>query len=312
MKSSRWRSLLGPPSVVVSAAVMIAAAYPAIAAAPPKPAPITPPVACPPGSREIEAVLQPALGPGVGARIRDDVLLTGDGEESGRRLTVEPTDAQRVVISLPPESFVGQPREGLLLYGSHSEEGGSEVRAVHPASGCDVRLAQPDEIVRGATIDASGRYLFVHSVTHPDRRDGGVIRHDLQSGEQAQVVPRLPDSAYFGPTFGTLLAWSAEGDDLAVQSCGFSHCRTRILDTENGRVETYAGSGHGALIGLTRDSLVTFAACHWEPCAVLAIARPSGAVTELIEEAYGASLSLDNGSPLVQLQTAAGTLEVTP
>jgi len=305
----RWRGQLGPPSLLIVSALVIAAIVPASIAAGPV-APRQTASACvapsPPSSGLAELVsLQPA-------RVASDALLTSRGELTGRRMAIERQSDEPVVISLPPESFVAGARGATVVYGWHSLQQGSEVRLIDAETGCDRRLARPTEVVRSALLAPDGGSLFVHRVGKADRRDLGVTRHDLTSGGQMQVVEPLPVSDTFGPTFATNLSWSADGTELAVQSCGADRCRTRVLDAATGEVAVYAGDGHGSLIGFDRSQLVTWDTCHWAPCAVLAIDRATGEASTFAEEAFDASLSWSDGDLVLIVDTPAGQLEVRP
>jgi hypothetical protein len=307
-----WRGLLGPPSLLISTALVIAAVVPAaIAAGPLRPSPVASPP-CPPPGLLAETELSAARGAQVNARIAAQALLSTRGEETGRRLAVEPAAGSPLDITLPAESFVAGPFGGILLYGSHTSSSGSEIRAVALETGCDQRLATPADVVRSAVMDASGRFVYIHSVTADERQDGGVVRHDIVTGEQVKVVPPLPYSEEYGPTFATSLVWSVTGDELAVQSCGFSRCRTRVLDVTTGAVQAVTDAGHGALLGLDRQRLYAYDACHWSPCDVLAIERGDGGAGVIAEDAYDASLTaIDDGAQLL-IETSAGRREVKP
>ncbi len=312
MGAVNWRGLLGPPSLLISAALVIAAVLPAAIAAGPLPPPPAPGPPCPTLGLLAGGELAAARRASSNARVAAEALVTERGEETGRRLAVEPASGAAVEIGLPPESFVAGPFGGLLLYGWHAPAIGSQVRGIVLASGCDQRLATPTEIVRSAVLDGGGRALYVHSVTADGRRDAGVVRHDLPDGGQTQVVEPLTDSDEYGPTFATSLVWSLDGSELAVQSCGFSQCRTRVLDAASGEVQVVPADGHGALLGLDRRRLYAYAACHWSPCDVLAIDRASGVAMVLVEEAYEAVLTLRDGTSRLIVETAAGSREVVP
>jgi hypothetical protein len=233
------------------------------------------------------------------------------GELTGRLLNVPMPAGAALSVALPVESWVGSAVGSLVLYARHTPGTGSEVRAVNLLDGCDVRLAAPSEIARSAVLDPSATALYVHSVGVTTRADAGVVRHDLASGAVTQVVPPLRPNEEFGPIFGTELRWSAGGDALAVQSCGFQECLTRVLDTTSGAVTTYATEGQGQLIGLTRRHLVTYADCPGLPCAVVSADLSSGGVTVLAEEAFGVTVApRAGGIAKASVETAAGIVEI--
>lgn len=308
----RWRGLLGPPSLTVSTALLVAAVVPAAFASAPLRPPPTPNAPCLVPGLLVEGELSAVREPSLTARVTQEIVLTQQGEEKGRRLAVGSGALDAAVISLPPESFVAGPFGAVVVYGSHAPSSGSEVRAVATSTGCDQLLTRPAGIVRSAVLDAAGRALFVHTVTDGSRRDAGVVRHELATGAQTQVVEPLPDSDVYGPTFATSLQWSADGRDLAVQSCGFSRCRTRVLDTTSGSVRTFDEHPHGALIGFDQEELYAFDACHWAPCDVLVVDRATGATSVIAEDAYDASLGAAAGLSRLSVETISGWREVAP
>ena len=307
---ARWRDRIGPPIALLGIALLLTAVVPAALAA---------------GSKILTAdstadgcSASPALtaraasrGPSGRAIARVRELVSRRGELTGRTLSVDRAGRPGLNIALPPESFVGQRVGDLMLY-TRDADGGSSVHLVDVESGCDLVVAEPDDIVRSAILDPSGSAFYLHSVTRGDRRDNGVHRTDLTTGVTSRVVPPLPPSDEFGPTFGTELRWSLDGSALAVQSCGFEACRTRVLDVASTDVAVFDAHGQGALIGLTKAHLVTFADCPGLPCAVLSIDLESGASTTLADEAMGASITAaPDGVGHLIIETAAGVLEVT-
>ena len=308
----RSRRLLGPPSLAICTALLFAAAVPAALAAGPL---RTPPAARQPCSTPgllHEGALPAVHELSLATRLMAETLLTERGEEAGRRLAVGSGTRDTALITLPPESFVAGPYGGIVLYGSHDPLSGSEVRAVDMATGCDQRLGRPAGIVRSAVLDPRGSAIYVHAVTDPARQDAGVVRYDLATGGFVQVVEPLAESAEYGRTFATTLAWRADGAELAIQSCGFSRCRTRVLELASGDVQALDREPHGQLIGFDANSLYAFDTCHWAPCAVVAIERASGTSRVLVEEAYEAQLSSSWGGPLLTVQTSAGSMELAP
>ncbi|HSH21643.1 MAG TPA: hypothetical protein VK992_03370 [Candidatus Caenarcaniphilales bacterium] len=244
--------------------------------------------------------------------MKNEFAVNASGLLTGRRLGFEPRAGRKVAITLPPESFVSPVVGDVIVYGWHSPTVGSEIRAISVDSGCDLLLLRLPDAVRSALLDRSGGALYVHAVAAADRRDLGVTRHELATGHRDLVVGPLPSSEVFGPTFATELRWSVDGEALAVQSCGMSACRTRVLDVTTGVLSSYEGSGHGALVGVTADRLYVFDRCHWSPCRVLAIDLDSGVASEIAEEAFSASLVTEAGRQVLRIDTAAGRQEVTP
>ena len=239
-------------------------------------------------------------------------MVSARGELTGRLVAVQSETGAAANLLLPVESFVGAPQGDSLVYTSYSPALGSEVGLVDLASGCRTKLATPAEIVRSALVDPSGSFVYVHSVSHAGRADMGIERIDLATGAAALVVPPLAPSDAFGPTFATELRWSVDGSALAVQSCGFEACRTRVLDVASGAIATYDAPGQGALIGLTDAHLVTFADCAGIPCPALGIDLASGMTSVLADTALSASIvPVGDGLGTVAVETAAGTVEVT-
>ena len=233
------------------------------------------------------------------------------GEVVGRALNARTASGVALAIDLPTESFVGDSDDDLVVYTEHTAAAGSQVRALDLVSGCDALLASPPEIVRSAVLDSDARFLYVHSVRKSGRADAGVARFDLASGESSQVVPALHQNQQLGPIFGTELRWSADGSALAIQSCGMTACLTRVLDVASGTVETFGEPGQGALVALSDKHLVTHAACGGLPCDVLSIDLASGDVSVLAANAFGTSVAPAlGGSVVIDIQTAAGTVEV--
>jgi hypothetical protein len=297
---SNWSSRLSIP--IVGAATIIAAALAAatVAARPPAATGV-----CPPALSHGEA-----LGGGGPGAVAVDAVVGSRGEQTGRRLSVQPRRGPRVVVDLAPDSFVGPPAGGWLIYGEHRPATGSEVRALSLDNGCSVRIAIPDGIVRGALADAAGRYLYVHTVTSAGRRDGGVVRTDIATGEtSAAPAPFEPDDD-FGPIFATSLAWAHGGRSLVVQSCGYLACLTRVLDVTDSRLRTY-DAPHGELVGVSERALIAFAAEHHRPTELLAVDLASGAVVTIADQVLAAEMA-GTGSSTVRIETPAGWQEVMP
>lgn len=309
MGQAGWRGRVGPPSFVVVAAIVLAALGPAAIAA-------APPAGQPPLPAECRATdrgtVAQAAGRTLSAQVSSRLVLDSNGAVAGRRLRVAAASGRLLDLSLPAESFVAEPVGDVVVYGFHDAKHGSTVRAVVGASGCETLLARPTEVVRRAVLDATGNQLYVHSVSRQGRRDLGVSRHELATGESSRAVEPLPPDDAFGPTFATNLRWSIDGAALAVQSCGGTRCRTRVLDVATGGLQTYAGEGHGDLIGLTARALLAFDACDWAPCPLLSIDRETGEPRELSGEALSASLTVRDGRPVADVQTPAGYVEVWP
>lgn len=310
MDRARWRNRTALPTLLVTALLLTAIAPPAFSAGllPQAHGPATDCATQPPA-----AAARAARGR-LNARAavaRSHPQLGKRGELVGRVLTVPASGGAALSIALPVESWVAPATGDLILYTRHTPATGSEVRALNLADGCDVRLAAPNEIVRSAVLDPSATSVFVHSVTRAQRADAGVTRFDLVTEVASQVVPPLAASDTFGPIFGTELRWSVAGDALAVQSCGFRECLTRVLDQPSEALSTYDRGGQGQFIGLTRSHLVTFAGCPGLPCAVLSTSLSSTDVVVLADEAFAVTLTPTGaGDARLHIQTAAGIVEI--
>lgn len=307
MGLARLSGRVGPPIFLLLPAMLLTAALPtafsAAARAPDRVdcQSVTPAVAA-------RSALTSSTGVQASSSIRGQ--LNAEGELIGRSLTAQSGAGQPLVVMLPTESFVGRPSGDLVVYTRYTSTAGSEVRALNPVTQCDTRLATPSEIVRSAVLDKTASALFVHSVTRANRADAGIVRYVLQSGSAARVVAPLQSSEVFGPIFGTDLRWSVDGDALAVQSCGFHACLTRVLDLWTGSVSEYATPGQGAFIALTQDHLVTFAACGGLPCDVLSTDLASGVVAVLASDASDVQSRQVGSSASLTIQTSAGQVEV--
>lgn len=308
MKRARWRNHIGLP-VLLLTALLSAAVTPAAMSAGLR-------LAASPGIDCLTvtplAAARAALAPASDGIVTHlESKISKRGELTGRVLSAQTASGRALAIALPVESFIGPLIGGLVVYTRHLAATGSEVRALNLATGCDVRLAAPPEIVRSAVLDRSAEFAYVHSVTGGDRADAGVVRYDLDSGIAVHVLGPVRPPDGFGPIFGTDLRWSIAGDQLAVQSCGYSRCLTRVLDVATGGVSTLDDPEQGGFIALTNAHLVTFASCPGMPCAVLTTDLASGAVTVLEEEAVGVHIeSSGTTGAMVWIETPAGDVEV--
>jgi len=245
------------------------------------------------------------------ASVRVQAQVARRGELTGRVLTAQGSAGAPHSIALPVESFVGPTVGDLIVYTRHSAATGSEVRALNLANGCDIRLATPTEIVRSAVMDATATSVYVHSVKRGSRADAGVVRYDLVTGRPDTLLPPLSAPEGFGPIFGTDLRWDVGDDTLAVQSCGFRRCLTRLVDIGTGEVTTFDQLGQGAFIALTSEHLLTFADCPGMPCAVLSTNLASGSVSVVAEDAYSAAVGTTGAAgTILVINTAAGQMEL--
>lgn len=310
---SRWRHRL--PALIITAALPLAAFVMHLSAGAAVPIALA---GRSPQADETCPSLDPATAgqaatrqPATAARLTLADNLDKSGELAGRRLSLDGASGRLAHIDLPAESSVADPLGSAVVYTVAPVDASSEVYVLDADSGCDSRLAQSSEVIRSAIISGAGDAIYLHSVSRAQRNDLGVTRIDLASGEATLVVPPLPPSADFGPTFGTELRWNTERNALLVQSCGFSSCRSRVLDPASGRIASYDHAGQGELIGLTASHLLTYAACGGLPCDVLSTELSTGTVSTLSTSAFAASLIGDTtGRYVLRIETVDGITEV--
>lgn len=306
MSRARWRDQFGPPLTLLGIALLLTTAIPVVGFAAGRQSP--PPITCPEARDLVAARDRHATAGRVKPRL--SAALSASGEISGHTLSLD-TAAGAKTVALPAESFVGKAAGDLLVYTVYSVESGSSVHLLDLASGCDMVAVAPAQIVRSAVLDAAGSALYVHSVSKTGRRDNGIARIDLVSGSATSVVPPLAPSDAFGPTFGTQLAWSVDGAALAVQSCGFAACRTRVLNVASGAIATFDAPGQGAFIVLTNSHLVTYGDCLGLPCPVLSFDVTTGEKSILADSATSVTTLPDtNGDVKLSIETADGMTEV--
>ncbi len=296
-------------SVLLLIAVLSTAATPAALSAGLRPVPRAA-ASCSSTSPQVAArAAVDGSGRGLSASARSQ--LGKRGEVTGRLLTGRTANGASVSFGMPTESNVSEPVDDLVIYTTYTASVGSQVRALDLVTGCDALLASPSEIVRSASLDPTGRFLYVHSVKKSGRADAGVVRVDLASGQSAQIVEALRPNQRLGPIFGTELHWSADGSALAVQSCGMNECLTRTLDVTNGRVKTFDEPDQGAFVALSEEHLVTYAACHGLPCDLVSADLATGEVRVLATDTFEAIIaSAPGGRVSIQIQSAAGSEEV--
>lgn len=305
-----WRNRIGPPSVVLGLALLLSAAITASAAI----------AAASRHSSGLVGSCPDSPGKAAGAAQRDaaqesrttttELRLSPRGELIGRVLRLRGGFSE-AAIALPVESFVGPQAGSAVVYTRSGGGRGSEVHLVDMETGCDTVIARPSEIVRSAILNSDASAVYVHSVMRGSRRDAGVARYDLASDAMTLVVPALHPVQRTGPIHGTELRWSVDGGALTVQSCGFAECTSRVLDVATGELVRVDGAGQGALIGTTRDYLITFATCPGLPCSVSSFDLESGARNVVATEAFGASVGGGSGGRvLLSIATAHGDVEV--
>jgi hypothetical protein len=307
MKRARWREGVGLPVLLLSAMLSTAITPAAMSAG------LSPVL-----QRDVDcASISPAAA---GRAVTDGDSGSGfatasaqfakRGDLTGRIIAGRAANGALISLALPTESYVA-PAAGSVVLFTRGSTLGSEVRVIDLVNGCDITLAAVSEIVRSAVLDRSGAAVYVHSVERTGRADAGVTRYDLSTGASGLVVAPLRPSDDFGPVFGTELHWSVDGSHLAVQSCGFSRCLTRVLNNASGIVTTFDAHDQGVFIGLTADHLLTYGECPGLPCNVVSADLATGRVTSLVAEAFSTSLvPWADGHATLTIETATGSKEV--
>lgn len=293
MAEHRWLRAIGPGVIALGAVVAIGSSTQAA-----RDRPWTP-LACDTGvgarvaaAGEARAVTVADLG--AVAWMRLDPTLDADGALVGQRLSmgIHGRRSERV-MGLPAESFAAGPFGRLLLVGA--DDGvASRVFTIDVATGCTSAVAEVADVIRRATISPGGDAVFESRVDRATRADLGVWRRPLDgSGAASRAMEPIPADGRFGPTWSTEFTWSLEGDRLAVQSCGETACRTRVLEPGvAGRpVRLIADPALGPLVGMSGPRLVSYAACRGLPCPLLSVDADAGGQVPLTDAAGLATLA---------------------
>lgn len=307
MVESRWLRWIGPGIVALGAVGIVASTT--VGAGPRAWAPR----ACvgPPGERVAAARDGTPPTPDLSADpwFRLDPVAADDGSLRGERLVVGRFgDVLARSIDLPREAFAAGPFGRIVLTGS-DDGSSSRLELLDVGAGCSWLVATERDVIRRATIDASGAVLYEMRVDRATRADLGIWRRRLDATVPAEPVlgPIAPDPT-FGVTFSTELTWDLAGERLAVQSCGEYACRTRLLDPNDGSVAMLAEPDLGLLVGVDEDTVVTYADCHGLPCPVVSTDIATGVRRVLADDA-GAAMLVDGprGATLVhEVATPSG------
>jgi hypothetical protein len=239
--------------------------------------PVTAARESPPRAPALAACAPPASALGAWYRLDERVDDRGGLDGYTIRLGGSAGDPE-TAMEAPAESFAAGPFGGVVVVGTDDGRA-STVRLVVAESGCAAVVLTTSDVVRRATVDRDGRFLYTHRVSRRDRADLGVWRDSLsQLGRATRVFGGIDTTRTrgLGRAFSTQLAWSPDGDDLAVQTCGAAECVTRVVETATGTSRSYDAEGQGALLAVTDESLVFYASCRGFPCAIRAADRASG------------------------------------
>lgn len=293
MAEHRWLRAIGPGVIALGAVVAIGSSTQAA-----RDRPWTP-LACDGGGGSRVAAARETRGStladlGNGAWMRLDPTLDPDGALVGQRLSMGLHEGGSArVMALPAESFAAGPFGRLLLVGA-DDGAASRLFTIDVATGCLSSVAEVTDVIRRATISPAGDTVFEGRVDRTTRADLGVWRRPLDgSGPAARVLEPIPADGRFGRTWSTEFTWSLEGDRLAVQSCGETACRTRVLEpaTAGRPVRLVADPALGPLVGLAGPRIVSYAACRGFPCPLVSVDADAGGQLQLTDAAGLATLA---------------------
>jgi hypothetical protein len=236
---------------------------------------------------------------------RLDPVLDGDGGLKGQRLVLG-LDGDRTArtVDLATEAFAAGPFGGVVLVGS-DDGTRSRVQAIDVASGCAWPVADEHDVIRRATVDPAGTFLYEMRVDRASRADLGIWRRPIDGTAARQVLGPPPPDGRFGRTFSTEFSWDVAGDRLAVQSCGDVACRIRVIAPDGGPIVTLDSPELGPIVGLDGDLAVTYEACRGLPCPIVSTdlrtgdrrsLTPSAGLAVVIPTADGARLIYEVGA----------------
>ncbi len=308
MVEIRWLRWIGPGLIalggfgIVAATTAGAAATRTWAAAP---CAGTPPVS----EIAAEATDPRPAPPGIGPWFRLEPVLDEGGSLRGQRLDLRSVTSSTIqTIELPAELFAAGPFGSTVLIGT-DDGSTSTIDLVDVDMACRWSIDGSTAVVRRATLDRSRSGVIEMLVDRASREDLGIwFRPIGRSGPARRILDPVEPDERFGRTWSTEFMWDASGDRLAIQSCGESACRTRILSPGNGTVAMVDRPDLGPLVGLDRERIVTYAACRGLPCPIIATDIRSGGRAILATAAGSAILSgpADDRHLVYALESAAG------
>ena len=229
---------------------------------------------------------------------RLDPVLDPDGSLAGQRLVVGRIDGTgRRFLDLPPESAAAGPVGGVVVVAT--DDGSvSRVLAVDVMGGCATTLDVSVDVIRHATIAPDGGSLIETRVDRRSRADLGIWRRSLAGhGPSSRWLEPIGADARFGRTWSTDLVWSPAGTELAVQSCGETACRTRIVEAATDSVHLVDDPDLGPAVGFADGRLVAYLACRGTPCPIVAVDVRTGLRRTLLADAGPAVLTATDAGP---------------
>jgi len=233
------------------------------------------------------------------AWFRLDPRLDRAGALEGQRLALGLDGARSSrILDLPAESFAAGPFGRVVVVGF--DDGSTSTLAVLDVTHeCSWPVAEESgSVIRRATIDPAGETVYEMRVDRATRADLGVWARPIDGTRPAlQIVEPIAPDERFGRTYTTEFTWGLSGDRLAIQSCGEVACRTRVHDPADGSLVFVAEADLGAIVGLSGDALVTYAACKGWPCPVITVSLETGQRQVLTEAAAVAILATTSSGP---------------
>ena len=276
MVESRWLRWIGPGVVALGAVGFIASTTLGAGVRPWTPSPCSGPTTdriAAARDRDMTTLADLRDAPW----FRLDPILDGEGALKGQRLVLG-LDGERTsrTLDLPPEAFAAGPFGDIVLVGS-DEGAASRLHAIDVARGCAWPITDERDVIRRATIDAAGAFIYEMRVDRASRADLGIWLRPMDGTDAArQILGPPPPDDRFGRTFSTDFSWDLAGDRLAVQSCAEIACRTRVIEPRGGPTMTLDDPGLGQLVGLAGDLAVTYEACRGLPCPIVSIDLRTG------------------------------------
>jgi hypothetical protein len=306
MAESRWLRWIGPGVVALGAVALIASTTRGAGDRPLR----LRGCAGPPGDA-IAAARQP--GPAAPADMpteawfRLDPVLDGEGALRGERLAAGVGDrGVEPVTDLPPESFASGPFGRIVLVGS-DDGSTSRLQAFDVTGACTWTLATERDVIRRATVDPAGAAIYETRVDRASRADLGVWQRRLDGGPARRILEPLPADARFGRTFSTEFTWAADGERLAVQSCGEVACRTRVIARDGSLAGGLEAADLGVLVGFAGDRAVTYGACRGWPCPIVSVDIRTGARRTLDASGGPAAVAPTSDGARLVLETQLAT-----